>query len=202
MPFSDQLDAFHLPPGFKLPQLELYDGTRDQSSIYRSLSWPLQSPLVEYSHGGRQGGIHGLLQRSEIWEDEERFVGANAFDEESTHNSSQLEELKVGTGQPADLRETVLKKEGNVSPQILSVWERIQQDKGQSTRKTYKGTFPQRGMARCNQKASTYEPLGNTPLRVYVAENFEYGDREIDTAGALEGIQKGNGARKASGARF
>ncbi|GAA0158554.1 hypothetical protein LIER_38679 [Lithospermum erythrorhizon] len=29
MPFSDRLDTFQLPPGFKLPQLELYDGTCD-----------------------------------------------------------------------------------------------------------------------------------------------------------------------------
>ncbi|GAA0183594.1 hypothetical protein LIER_42434 [Lithospermum erythrorhizon] len=29
MSFSDQLDTFQLPPGFKLPQLELYDGTGD-----------------------------------------------------------------------------------------------------------------------------------------------------------------------------
>ncbi|GAA0175909.1 hypothetical protein LIER_29001 [Lithospermum erythrorhizon] len=27
MPFLDRLYAFQLPPGFKLPQLELYDGT-------------------------------------------------------------------------------------------------------------------------------------------------------------------------------
>ncbi|GAA0142595.1 hypothetical protein LIER_03456 [Lithospermum erythrorhizon] len=29
MPFLDRLDAFQLPPGFKLPQLKLYDGTGD-----------------------------------------------------------------------------------------------------------------------------------------------------------------------------
>ncbi|GAA0143875.1 hypothetical protein LIER_04455 [Lithospermum erythrorhizon] len=29
MPFSDRLDAFQLPLGFKLPQLELYDSTGD-----------------------------------------------------------------------------------------------------------------------------------------------------------------------------
>ncbi|GAA0154139.1 hypothetical protein LIER_12208 [Lithospermum erythrorhizon] len=78
MTFSYRLDAFHLPSGFKLPQLELYDGTGD--------------PI---NH----------LQR----------------------------ELAA---------------------------------------KPYKGTFPQRGMVKCNQQASTYEPFDNYPLRVFVAEAF------------------------------
>ncbi|GAA0143876.1 hypothetical protein LIER_04456 [Lithospermum erythrorhizon] len=38
----------------------------------------------------------------------------------------ELEELKVGVDQPTDLRETVMKKEGNVSPKKLPVWERFQ----------------------------------------------------------------------------
>ncbi|GAA0158556.1 hypothetical protein LIER_38680 [Lithospermum erythrorhizon] len=38
----------------------------------------------------------------------------------------ELEELKVGADQPTDLRETVLKKDENVSPKKPPVWERIQ----------------------------------------------------------------------------
>ncbi|GAA0170340.1 hypothetical protein LIER_40936 [Lithospermum erythrorhizon] len=34
MPFSDLLDPFQLPPGFKLPQLELYDGTGEHLQGY------------------------------------------------------------------------------------------------------------------------------------------------------------------------
>ncbi|GAA0139429.1 hypothetical protein LIER_35090 [Lithospermum erythrorhizon] len=70
-------------------------------------------------------------------------------------------------------RENVLKKEGNVSPKKLPVWERIQRDRRQFAGKPYnKGTFPQRGMVRCNQQAPIYDPMGNTPLRVSVAEVF------------------------------
>ncbi|GAA0147997.1 hypothetical protein LIER_07556 [Lithospermum erythrorhizon] len=82
----------------------------------------------------------------------------------------ELEELKLGTEQPVDFKEMVLRKDGNVSPKKLSVWERIKRDRGQLVGKPYKSTFPQRGMVRCNQKTSTYEVSGNKPLRVSVAE--------------------------------
>ncbi|GAA0142596.1 hypothetical protein LIER_03457 [Lithospermum erythrorhizon] len=85
----------------------------------------------------------------------------------------QLEELKVGADKPTDLRETVLKKDGNVSPKKPLVWERIQQDRGQFAGKLYnKGTFPQRGMVRCNQQTSSYEPVNHIPLRFSVAKVF------------------------------
>ncbi|GAA0152366.1 hypothetical protein LIER_10867 [Lithospermum erythrorhizon] len=59
----------------------------------------------------------------------------------------ELEELKVGVG-PVDFRETVLRKDGNVSPKKLPIWERIQRDRGQLARKPYKGTFLHRRMVR------------------------------------------------------
>ncbi|GAA0145784.1 hypothetical protein LIER_36189 [Lithospermum erythrorhizon] len=51
----------------------------------------------------------------------------------------KLEELKVGADQPPDLREIVLKKDGNMSPKKPPVSERIQRDKGQFAWKPYKG---------------------------------------------------------------
>ncbi|GAA0187065.1 hypothetical protein LIER_34353 [Lithospermum erythrorhizon] len=54
----------------------------------------------------------------------------------------QLEELKVGADKPTDLRETVLKKDGNVLPKKPPVWERIQWDRGLFAGKQYKCTFP------------------------------------------------------------
>ncbi|GAA0183811.1 hypothetical protein LIER_31160 [Lithospermum erythrorhizon] len=102
----------------------------------------------------------------------------------------KLEELKVGANQPTYLRETVLKKDENVSPKKPPVWERIHGDRAQFARKPCKGTFPQRGMARCNQQESTYEPLSNTPLRVSMTEVFaQVRDRRIFP---LPGRMRGN----------
>ncbi|GAA0171769.1 hypothetical protein LIER_25729 [Lithospermum erythrorhizon] len=68
----------------------------------------------------------------------------------------ELEDLKVGDEQPANLRETVLRKEGNVTPNKIPVWERIQRDRGQLAGKPNKCTSPKKRMVRCNQQDSTY----------------------------------------------
>ncbi|GAA0148253.1 hypothetical protein LIER_07748 [Lithospermum erythrorhizon] len=111
MPFSDRLDAFQLPPGYKLPHLEFYDGIGD--SIKH-----LQGYIV-----------HMTITSNN------RDVYAKAFS-----NSLTGKARDCGTGQPVDLRETVLRKEGNVLPRESPVWERIQRDMGQFAGKPHKGT--------------------------------------------------------------
>ncbi|GAA0170032.1 hypothetical protein LIER_24382 [Lithospermum erythrorhizon] len=75
MPFPDRLDAFQLPPGFKLAQLKLYDGTGD---------------LIKH--------LRGYM----LWKVEESLVGANAVDKGLAHNSGNytysIGEAKVGCG--------------------------------------------------------------------------------------------------------
>ncbi|GAA0163488.1 hypothetical protein LIER_19340 [Lithospermum erythrorhizon] len=150
MPFSD---PFRLPPGFEMPQLELYDSTGDpikhlqgyiSNMMITSNNPDVYARAFPNSLTGRTRDWYLALPLKMI---DTYQQTADAFDELTAAVTThiELEELKVGAGL-LDLREIVLRKDANVKPKKPPVWDRIQRDMGQLARKPYKSTFPQRGM--------------------------------------------------------
>ncbi|GAA0154703.1 hypothetical protein LIER_37945 [Lithospermum erythrorhizon] len=164
MSFSDRLDdAFQLPPGFQiasigtlrcltgkardwymaLPMKMIHTYQQTTDAFVSKFATAIQRRqderiLMEIQQGLRYGKLKkALLVRTSLSKDE--LTAAV-----TTH--ILLEELKVGAEKPTDLRETMLKKDGNMSPKKPPVWERIQPDRGKFARKRYKWAFPQRGM--------------------------------------------------------
>ncbi|GAA0165507.1 hypothetical protein LIER_20896 [Lithospermum erythrorhizon] len=99
-------------------------------------------------------------------------LSKDALTKEVKHHI-KLEELKKKATQPNDLRETVLKRDRPRSPRRPPVWERIQQDRGQSSRRRpHSPPPPPRGLVKFNQPRAQADRQARIPLKVAISEIY------------------------------
>ncbi|GAA0145174.1 hypothetical protein LIER_05427 [Lithospermum erythrorhizon] len=72
----------------------------------------------------------------------------------------ELEELKNKESRPRDLRDSLRKRGRSRSPRKAPVWDRLQRDRGQGSKRRNFEPMPQKGLVQCTRGPNA----GSTPL--------------------------------------
>ncbi|GAA0161613.1 hypothetical protein LIER_17888 [Lithospermum erythrorhizon] len=162
MPFTDRLDAISLPKGFVLPSLLSLVEMRYNDIL---LTIPEVNNKVAYMAFSR-GLMYGKLKKSLVLEkplSQDQLIAR-------VKQYVELEEPKNKETKGKDLQDVITRKRRRLKlPRKNPVWERIQRDRRQTSKRRQYDLQPQKGLVRCTQTtASAY----STPLRVLIAEVF------------------------------
>ncbi|GAA0157989.1 hypothetical protein LIER_15127 [Lithospermum erythrorhizon] len=120
-----------------------------------------------------KGSIYDILSRINIWQVEKALVLETPLSKNEliarVRQFVKLEELKNKEDKTKDLRKILRKRGRSKSPKKALVWERIQRDMRQSSKRRNYEPLPQKGLVQCMRKPNT-DRL--TPLRVSIAEIY------------------------------